>query len=135
MTVLLMAALPDSKYSCDMLRALNQSWTGILLAITLVVASFQFAQHSVRAEAIDPDLLAFLAIGGSLEELCTTDGDIHAHGDCPFCRELDVLAVPRNTGANLPFLAEASVLFAILRAHELTLEQALRPPARAPPAA
>lgn len=117
------------------MRVADKGWTGILLAITLVVASFQFALHSVQAKASDPDLIAFLAIGGSLDELCLAGEEPSAHGDCPFCRELDLPAMPRNSGMAQRFLAETTAFFVIPRADHLLSEQTLRPPARAPPAA
>ena len=118
-----------------MSRALRHGWASIVLAIMLVVAGVQYASHSVRSEVTEPDLAAFLAVGGSLDDLCLSEDHAHDHADCPFCRELELLALEPHAGAARPHIAMAAVGCTDRQTNDASVDAALRPPARAPPAA
>ena len=118
-----------------MARSLQRRMTNLLLVLVIALASVQFASHSVRPEVTDPDLVAYLATGGSLADLCQTGEYGSSHTDCPFCREVDFFALaPR-----LPVMGPASAIaepllerVAWVSSPPLVLGV---PPARGPPVA
>jgi hypothetical protein len=104
------------------------------LAMLFVVnAALMPASHSQNSALMAPELAAYLAAGGSWEDICADGTAPHAHPDCPFCRELElaVLSDPPQTPARglTVFVANAP----LLPAPEIA--QVARPnnPARAPP--
>ncbi|WP_147105253.1 hypothetical protein [Tateyamaria sp. syn59] len=94
-----------------------------------------FAGHSVRAEANDPELAAFLAMGGTSDDLCLISERAHDHSHCPFCRELDVFVLADQNVA--PALIAAVGFTTVLPSKHVFANamRDVRPPARAPPTA
>lgn len=119
----------------SMARSLQRRVTNLILVLAMALASVQFASHSVRPEVTDPDLVAYLANGGSLADLCLNGEGGSGHADCPFCREVDFFALaPR-----LPIIEPAPTTtdpfperVTALLSPPLVLGV---PPARAPPIA
>lgn len=60
----------------------------VLCALSLLLAASVHRSAEAAPYIYDPDLAAYLALGGSLTDLCrsgeTGDGGV-AHGDCPAC--------------------------------------------------
>ena len=118
-----------------MVRARRNPLVNIVLVLVVAMASLHFAAHADRPAAIDPDLAAYLAMGGSLSDLCLSEDPNQSHAECPFCREADYVALdspapetaPAIFGSDCPFERVTSV---VAQAVRVSL-----PPARAPPAA
>lgn len=109
----------------------------LFLALVIAVASVQFASHSVRPEVTDPGFAHYLASGGSLADLCLDPNgkSAYGHSDCPFCREVEFVAV------SPPITEVAPTVFAVRYAFSVTVADPAPPastelpPTRAPPAA
>ncbi|GGX42946.1 hypothetical protein GCM10007385_08450 [Tateyamaria omphalii] len=92
-----------------------------------------FAGNSIRAETHDPELVAYLAMGGSLDDLCVTDDGAHNHANCPFCRELDIFELASHVPCPVPVVEEKVI--AVLPPQVLVTGDThhVRPRSRAPP--
>ena len=109
----------------------------LILLLVLAVGVLGFG-HRPTVGPLDPALLAFLAAGGSLADICRDfePGEINLGEDCESCRLLSSVCLP--TPAELPAPGSRFVL-AVLTS--LTVEApGERPfdhsrPTRAPPAA
>ena len=59
--------------------------TLLLAALVLALTSFASAARMAPSDADSPQVSAFIAMGGALEDIC--GDDLHDHGaDCPFCQ-------------------------------------------------
>ena len=77
------------------LRSIHWSKLLIVFALACAMASFGFA-HRFASERGDPALDAYLAAGGSLEDLCIyTEGSSHKDPQtCAACRLVSAIALP-----------------------------------------
>lgn len=118
-----------------MVRTFARQLNKLLLILVIALASVQFASHSVRPDITDPQLVAYLASGGTLADLCQDGEGEYLHPDCPFCREADLFALAPRLPSVEPVarIAESSAerLTAVLSPPLVTGV----PPARAPPVA
>ncbi len=65
----------------------------LVAALLVALASTGFA-HRVIPLDVDDDLLRYLAVGGSLEEICGDASGDHIGQSCDACRLVDVASVP-----------------------------------------
>ncbi len=74
----------------------------VVVALSLALAAVGFAHRDLNARALDPDYLAFVAAGGTAQDLCedhaahdTKPGSSDHRGatGCEACRLVDTLAV------------------------------------------
>lgn len=77
------------------MRILNATFARLSLVAALLVAlaSTGFA-HRVIPLDVDDDLLRYLAVGGSLEEICGDASGDHVGQSCDACRLVDLVTVP-----------------------------------------
>ncbi|QYK40334.1 MAG: hypothetical protein KF887_12985 [Paracoccaceae bacterium] len=94
------AGLGCSAIDNGMDRRLAQFLSRLLAVIcTVAVVAVSMAHRPLSATAVapDPQLLAFLAAGGSVDDLCHADHSGtpgHATGDCPACTLSKSFAAP-----------------------------------------
>ncbi len=112
-----------------------QRCVGFVLACVIALASVQFATHSIRPDVVDPSLAAYLASGGSLDDLCLTGTEGHDHADCPFCRDVDFVAVLPPDIACAPAILARDPVFAFYVAPAVAPRGVGLRSARAPPIA
>jgi hypothetical protein len=80
-------------------RLTTKTWTravAVLCALALSLAAFAHRTVSPEPRGTDPQIAAYLALGGSLDELCLADApgeDGAAHPDCPACALSKALAL------------------------------------------
>ena len=104
----------------------------LLATLLIALASVASAARMAPEPAATPALVAYLAAGGSLDDLCA-DGPRHAEHHCPFCR---LLADPPAV-AFAPGAARLTFVIAWLSSDDLTRGPQGGHPgvsARAPPA-
>jgi hypothetical protein len=77
-----------------------------LCALALVLVAFAHRPVEAAPRLADPQSAAYLALGGSLADLCTSgeDGQNHAaHADCPACTLVKSMALaPACSGPTGP---------------------------------
>ena len=104
------------------------------LALTLVA----FAHHPVETDPrlSDPQIAAYLSLGGSLDDLCISvdDGQDHAaHAECPACTIAKSIALAPACVAPTGQVAWSSHRAAWPETLVLTGHGPRAPPARGPP--
>ncbi|MEP2781886.1 MAG: hypothetical protein ABJO67_20835 [Pseudoruegeria sp.] len=103
----------------------------VVIALICAMASFGFA-HRLVAEPVDSDMRAYIAAGGSLEDICGfTDAPSHqAAQSCEACRLVDAAVLSAYESAcSTPVGKPTAVL---LRAEKLHLSITRRDLTRAP---
>jgi hypothetical protein len=108
----------------------------VLCALALVLLSSAHRPLDAESFASDPEIAAYLSLGGSLDDLClSTDSgeDKTAHGDCPACTLAKVMVLgPCADGPARP-AAFAAEFLAPPALPLLTGAGPRAPPARGPP--
>ena len=106
----------------------------MLGALAIALLSLPFA-HRAGAEPVSSEMSDYLAVGGSIAELCG-ESVLHPSGGCESCRIVETasLAPPLHIWARtLEPSSQATTLVATQTIPTATYFN--RPPARAPPAA
>jgi hypothetical protein len=116
--------------------AMGSRAVSVLCALALTL--FAVADRPVAADPrlADPQTAAYLALGGSLADLClSTDagGDGAAHADCPACTLAKGMALAPSCPGPSGAVARAAVLVAWPDTLILTGHGPRAPPARGPP--
>jgi len=104
----------------------------MLAALTIALLTLPFA-HRTGAEPVSGEMAEYLAIGGSVSELCG-ESTLHPSGGCESCRivETATLAPPLHIWART--LEPSSQAILLATKHPIaTKDYSNRPPARAPP--
>lgn len=110
------------------------------LAVALALLAFVLAgavhrPAMARMASVDADLIAFLAVGGSLDALCldSADGKAAPHPGCPACilAKAMLVAPPPVTLAERRVRPMAGVVFATFK--RVTPHAPRAPPGRGPP--
>lgn len=108
----------------------------VLCALALVLVAFAHRPPVAEASATDAQLAAYLAIGGTLADLCLSDDPDHpatAHADCPACTLTKVMALAPACAA-APVLLSTTVIATVWPATPVPTGHGPRaPPARGPP--
>ena len=108
----------------------------VLCALALLLVAFGHRPAETGPRLSDPQIAAYLALGGSLAELCITgdDGQEHpAHADCPACTIAKSLALAPACLAPMGLVAWSSHPAAWPETLVLTGHGPRAPPARGPP--
>lgn len=116
----------------NMLRTFSNRLTAALLALALMVLGFGH-QHAPALPA-DPMLVAYIQMGGELDDLCVTqDGPQGMAEECPVCTLAQIMALgadAHGTGVAL----RVAALDLPAAGHLLARAHSPRaPPARGPP--
>lgn len=83
----------------------------VVLALVVALVGTSWAHRGLSVE-ITEDVLAYVAAGGSLEDICDSEGSAEfAHQTCDACRLVDAVSFAGAAVCPLPraVLAEASV--------------------------
>lgn len=118
-----------------MVRARRNLLVNVFLVLVVAMASLHFAAHADRPAAIDPDLATYLAMGGSLSDLCLSEDPEQGHAECPFCREADYVALVSPAPETAPAVFGEDRLLERVTAVVAQAAPVSLPPARAPPTA
>lgn len=118
-----------------MVVTLHRRLAHAFLVLVMVLASMQLASHSVRGDVTDPYLVAYVSAGGSLDDLCLTDEGDHGGAECPFCREVDVVALAEPAQDGVPALFSSDLGFVVVEGAAAPDNAIVLPQARAPPVA
>jgi hypothetical protein len=115
-------------------------WTravSVLCALALVLLSSAHRPVTAASSASDPAVAAYLALGGSLDDLCLSggaDGHGASHDDCPACTLAKSMAPgPALRGPAGPS-SRSSVIRRCSDLPRLAVHSPRAPPARGPPA-
>ncbi len=110
----------------------------------LAIALLGFGHHHHEAPERDPDLVAYLELGGSLDDLCLTEMTAQADGeapdgtggrvlDCPACMLAGAFALPDGAATALIIGYDTLVVPLPLVPGRVALFVPPAPPARGPP--
>jgi len=108
----------------------------VLCALALVLVAFAHRPVGVDPRLSDPQISAYLALGGSLADLCLSDDDSQdhaAHADCPACTIAKSMVLAPECSAPKGLLAWSSYRAAWPETLILTGHGPRAPPARGPP--
>ena len=137
MTRLLDAAITDKPSHVGRLRL--RFWNqmvAVLCALALGLVAFGYRPAATDPRLSDPQFAAFLALGGSLADLCLLgdDGQDHAaHADCPACIIVKSIALAPACPFPSDLLVWSSHSAAAPEIHLLAGHGPRAPPARGPP--
>ncbi|MEP2640751.1 hypothetical protein [Roseobacter sp.] len=115
-------------------RAFANCGCVLLLIASLAMSAAAFA-HRVADPAPSPDLLAYLDIGGTLEDLCGDTGPSHLTSACDACRIMaNALAPMGARPLHRPQNGRVSVWVRPIAQAMHAPHPPVSPPSRAPPA-
>jgi hypothetical protein len=108
----------------------------VLCALALMLVAFAHRPLETDPRLSDPQIAAYLALGGSLADLCISGDDTQdhaAHGDCPACTIAKTMALAPACLAPVGLVAWSSHRAAWPETLVLTGHGPRAPPARGPP--
>jgi hypothetical protein len=130
-------AIPDNRSLMGRLR--RRFWTpavSVLCALALVLLAFAHRPVEAAPRLSDPQIAAYLALGGSLADLCISgeEGQDHAaHADCPACTVAKSMALAPACLVPMGLVVWSSHRAVSPETPALTGHGARAPPARGPP--
>lgn len=80
--------LTVSEYTVVMQLRRTYRLIALIAAFCVALSSVASAQRMVPADVPSLEMQAFFVAGGTLDDLCLTNGSGHVDHDCPFCRLL-----------------------------------------------
>lgn len=105
----------------------------MLIALSLALLTLPFA-HRAGAEPVSGEMAEYLALGGSVSELCG-DSVLHPSGGCESCRIVETASLaPRLHIWTATLEASSQAILPAAKQTITTNSYSNRPPARAPPA-
>lgn len=113
----------------------NQA-VSVLCALALMLVAFAHRHLATDPRLSDPQIAAYLALGGSLADLCISGDDTQdhaAHADCPACTIAKSMALAPACLAPMGLVAWSSHRAAWPETLVLTGHGPRAPPARGPP--
>lgn len=108
----------------------------LLCAVALVLVAFAHRPAEAEPPAADPQIAAYLALGGSLDDLCLTgeaEHDHDRHADCPACTIAKAMALAPACVAPRPVAVWSGARAAWPSTLVLTGHGPRARPARGPP--
>lgn len=115
-------------------RILSRAGFGLLLVASLAMSATAFA-HRATQDDPSPELLGYLAMGGTLEDLCGDAGWAHSlTGVCEACRiSANALAPEGFADTSLPVRIGTAAFTVTPAGHLSCVRRDVTPPTRAPP--
>ena len=107
-----------------------------LCALALMLVAFAHRPLEIGPRLSDPQIAAYLALGGSLADLCISGDDTQdhaAHADCPACTIAKTMALVPACSAPMGLVAWSTHRAAWPETLVLTGHGPRAPPARRPP--
>ena len=114
-------------------------WTravSVLCALALMLVAFAHRPLETDPRLSDPQIAAYLALGGSLADLCISGDDTQdhaAHADCPACTIAKTMALAPACSTPMGLVAWSTHRAAWSETLVLTGHGPRAPPARGPP--
>jgi hypothetical protein len=108
----------------------------VLCALALMLVAFAHRPLETDSRLSDPQIAAYLALGGSLADLCISGDDTQdhaAHADCPACTIAKTMALAPACSTPMGLVAWTTHGAALPEALVLTGHGPRAPPARGPP--
>lgn len=119
-----------------MRRVIWQRAVSVLCALAVIAVAFGHRPIEMDPRLSDPQIAAYLALGGSLSDLCLSGGDGQDHGsqtDCQACTIAKSLAVNAVCHAPLSVVVTSSQRVGWPETVVIASQGARAPPARGPP--
>ena len=108
----------------------------VLCALALMLVAFAHRPLETDPRQSDPHIAAYLALGGSLADLCISADDAQdhaAHADCPACTVAKTMALAPTCSTPMGLVAWSAHRVAWSETLVLTGHGPRAPPARGPP--